>query len=291
MILAEQYSYVERYSRLVKLPHAVFALPFALAMLVIAGRTHSVSVWQCIWIVVAVLTARSAAMTYNRIVDRDIDALNPRTKEREIPRGTLSVHQAKIFLWINSIGFVCSSAALGRHCLVLSPLVLMVLFFYSWTKRFTPYSHAALGLALALAPGGVWYAVTAEWSLSPVILMVAVLLWVSGFDILYSCQDVKFDRDQALFSVPVWLGLETSFALARLLHVLSVVHLWWFGVHMGCGVIYFLSVLVFGVFLVRQHLLVRPDDFTRIDAAFFASNGLASVLFFLGVLIDGGVRL
>ncbi len=273
------------YAGLVKFSHTVFALPFALSMLVVLARTHPVSWSQIVWILVALVSARTAAMAFNRLIDRDVDARNPRTREREIPSGKLSVAKVRGLLFISSAVFLGSAAVLGLHCLVLAPFVLGILLLYSWTKRFTSSSHIVLGLSLALAPGGVWYALTAEVALLPVLLMAAVLFWVAGFDILYSCQDVNFDTEQHLFSIPVRCGVATAFWLARLFHVIAFVFLGLFGVEATLGIHYFAGLLVFGLILGSQHLIISPKDLSRIDAAFFTRNGTASLVFFLAVIL------
>lgn len=277
---------VQTWGSVVKFSHTVFALPFALAMLVVASRTTPVTIVQLVWILLALASARTAAMAFNRLVDRHIDAKNPRTQKRELPAGVVSVQSVWTLFALSCALFFAAAAMLGTHCLVLAPLVLALLCFYSWTKRFTRCSHFVLGAALACAPGGAWYAVTARFDGLPLILMVAVLLWVSGFDILYSCQDVDFDRQEKLFSVPAALGIKRALLLARLLHLVSVVLLIWFGAAAGLGVAYYIGLLVFALVLGSQHLIVSPTSLERLDVAFFARNGAASVIFFLGVMLD-----
>lgn len=269
---------------LIKFSHTVFALPFALSMLIIVMRDYPVSIVQLGWILTALVSARAAAMALNRLVDRDIDALNPRTREREIPAGKLSVTQVRVFLTLSTVVFVGSAWALGTHCLVLSPLVLLVLFAYSWTKRFTAQSHIVLGLALALAPGGVWYALTAQVALLPFLMMTAVLLWVAGFDILYSCQDVEFDRAQGLFSLPALLGVTRAFLIARILHFVALVPLVLLGLEAKLGASYYVGLSLFALTLLSQHMIVSPSNLARIDAAFFTRNGVASLIFFVAVV-------
>lgn len=275
---------------LVKFSHSVFALPFALSMLLIAGRSHPVSSAQFCWILAAVVAARTTAMAFNRIIDRRIDAQNPRTWNRELPRGDVSMGGALFLLFGSSGIFLLSAAALGWHCLVLAPLVLFVLLGYSLTKRFTSLSHVVLGIALALAPGGVWYALTAEWSFLPVWMMLGVLCWVAGFDILYSCQDVEFDSTHALFSIPSRFGIARAFVIARLLHVLAVLFLVVFGFSLGLGGWYWLGLAVFAIILASQYRLISPESLSRIDAAFFTRNGCASIIYFIAVAMDTFVR-
>lgn len=278
---------VRKLAELVKFSHTVFAFPFALAMLVVVSRTYSISLTQYIFIAAALVTARTAAMAFNRIIDAKIDALNPRTKNREIPSGELSVKSAWFLVAATCALFLIFSALLGMHCLLLAPLVLGFLFFYSWTKRFTKYSHLVLGLALSLAPGGVWYALTAKLALFPLTLMAAVLFWVGGFDILYSCQDSEFDRSVGLHSIPSEMGVARAFNLAKIFHFVAVVLLVFFGLQADLGVFYYLGIALFAYLLFSQYLIISPKDLTRIDAAFFTRNGLASLIFLVAVLLGG----
>jgi 4-hydroxybenzoate polyprenyltransferase len=206
MLLVRKFavSSVRNISNVVAFPHTIFALPFALAMAVVVARSYPVSLRQIVFIVLALVTARTAAMGFNRILDRRIDALNTRTKGREIPAGVMSVSSVAALVVMSALVFFHSSYCLGWHCLLLSPVVLGWLLFYSYTKRFTSGAHFVLGVALALAPGGVWFALTGIYSWQPVWMMVGVLCWVAGFDIMYSCQDLIFDRQQGLHSVPVF---------------------------------------------------------------------------------------
>lgn len=277
-------SKIKLLARLVKFSHTVFALPFALAMFFIVARSYPVSIKQLLWILLALISARTMAMGFNRIVDRDIDALNPRTKERELPSGQLSLPTVKSVVTVSATLFFISSLMLGVHCLVLAPLVAGILFFYSWTKRFTSYSHIVLGLCLALAPGGVWYALTGKVALAPISMMVAVVFWVAGFDILYSCQDEVFDKNNGLRSFVVRFGVSKALKFSRLFHGLAAFFLVIFGVEAGLGWFYYFGVFLFSIFLMQQHLLVSANDLSRIDAAFFGRNGLASVAYFVAVL-------
>lgn len=274
------------WGRLVKFSHSVFALPFALSMAVVVLRRQPITAGQIGWILLALVSARTAAMAFNRLIDRDIDARNPRTRSREIPAGAVSPRSARTLVLISSCIFFAAAAGLGKHCLVLAPAVLGLLMFYSLTKRFTRYSHIVLGLALALAPGGVWYALTAEVALLPLALMLAVLLWVAGFDIIYSCQDVEFDRSAGLHSLPAKLGVARALLLSRVFHLIAIACLAAFGWMAGLGTAYYIGLVVFGSVLLYQHRLVSPRDLSRVDAAFFTVNGIASVCYFLSVLAD-----
>ncbi|MBN8549408.1 MAG: UbiA family prenyltransferase [Deltaproteobacteria bacterium] len=273
------------WGRLVRFSHTIFAMPFALSMFVYVSSFTRVRAPQLLAIVTALVAARTAAMTFNRIIDRDIDGLNPRTRNREIPAGVITVRSAWV-LWASSCAlFLAASWFLGMHCLVLAPLVLAVLCYYSWAKRFTSLSHAILGLALALAPGGVWYALTGSVAWLPVWMMLGVLFWVAGFDILYSCQDIEFDRQHALWSVPSRYGEARAFQVSRIFHALAVLCLAQFGAAAHLAPVFWLGLLLFALLLFQQHRIVGPGNLTRIDAAFFTQNGLASILFFLAVLL------
>lgn len=275
---------------LVKFSHTIFALPFALSMFVVAARYAPVSKAQLFFVVCCMAAARTAAMGFNRLVDRDIDSRNPRTQGREIPSGRVSIAGAAALTALSSAVFFVCSGLLGAHCLVLAPLVLGILFLYSWTKRFTRWSHFVLGFSLALAPGGVWYAITGGTAVLPLYLMSAVLLWVAGFDILYACQDAEFDRANGLFSVPASLGLSRAMDFAKILHALSLVLLVIFGIKAGLGPIYFAGLGFFAWALYSQHRLVTPTDLSKMDAAFFVRNGMGSAVFFCAVLMDSAFR-
>jgi 4-hydroxybenzoate polyprenyltransferase len=278
------------YSNLVKLPHTVFALPFALVGATLASYGHGVSVADVVLILTAFTSARFAAMGFNRIVDRAFDARNPRTSMREIPAGKLSVAQASVSVGVASLVFLVCAALLNRLCLLLAPFALGWVFFYSYTKRFTRWAHLVLGFALAIAPVGAYLAVAGEWSQPPAALLAlagAVLCWVAGFDILYSLQDIDFDRSHGLHSVPAALGPRGALFVSRVLHFLSVAGFAALGfLFPQLGTLYAFAVAVVAVMLVYEQSLVRADDFSRIDAAFFNVNGAISVLFFVIVLLE-----
>lgn len=273
----------------VKFSHSIFALPFALVMVVLVAREKAVTMAQVALLIVCVVAARTAAMAFNRFIDADIDAKNPRTEKREIPAGVVSKGSALRLIFVSSGAFLIGSAGLGRHCLVLAPLVLVVLFGYSLVKRFSSVCHVVLGIALALAPGGVWYALTAEWSWKPVPLMATVVFWVAGFDILYSCQDAEFDRREGLFSVPSRVGVGPSLAIACALHVLSFSALVLNGMLFQVGPFYWVGVLIFAAMLINQHRTVLVRGIECIDQVFFTRNGAASILLFVFVLLDAFV--
>jgi len=278
------------YSNLVKLPHTVFALPFALVGATLASYAYAVAWTDVLLILVAFTAARFAAMGFNRIVDRAIDARNPRTAGREIPSGKLTVAQASLAVAAASALFFACAGLLNRLCLVLAPFALVWIFFYSYTKRFTRWAHLVLGFALAIAPVGAYLAVAGEWSHPPALLLVlagAVLCWVAGFDILYSLQDMEFDRREGLHSIPAALGARGALLTSRALHALSAGLFVALGfLHPALGALYFAGAAVIAVMLAYEQSLVREDDFSRIDAAFFNVNGAISVGFFLLVLVE-----
>ena len=279
-------SWLKKWSSLVKLSHTIFALPFALSMLVVLYPRVSISPEQIVFLIICLVAARSAAMAFNRVADADSDLKNPRTAMRDIPRGIISRKEAWGIVIGSSLLFMISAGLLGWRCFVLSPVVLAILFLYSATKRFTQFAHLVLGLGLAMAPGGVWFALTNEFSWEPVPLMIGVGLWVAGFDIIYSCQDVQFDRDEKLHSIPVKVGTKNALLISKLLHAAALLSLIIFGLVAELGTIYFLGLGVFAVIVASQHTLVSPDDFSKADMAFFTRNGLASVIFFLFVATD-----
>ena len=271
-----------RHANLVRLPHTIFALPFALVGVVLASYVAPITIGDVIWVVVAFTSARFAAMGFNRIVDREIDARNPRTRSREIPSGTMSVREASVAVTIASLLFLVAARQLNLLCLILAPLALAWVFFYSYTKRFMRWSHLVLGVGLSIAPVGGYLAITGHWS-NPwwmlIALAIAVATWVGGFDILYALQDVSFDRENGLHSVPATFGEANALGIARVLHLTTVAALALAGVGAGAGILYFAGVLVAGLLLLYEHSLVRADDFSRLDAAFFTMNGVISIVF------------
>ena len=282
------------YASFVKLPHTVFALPFALIGVIIASYSHVVT-WPMLgWTVLAFTAARFAAMGFNRIVDREFDARNPRTVMREIPRGALSVRQASIAVVMASATFVVAAGALNRLCLVLSPIALAWVFFYSVTKRFTRFAHVALGLGMSIAPVGGYLAVTGQWS-HPwwllCILATTVVSWGAGFDILYALPDIAFDISQGLHSIPVAFGERGAIMIARGLHVITVSCLVLVGLAVFptvgiAAALYWAGVAIAAMLLLYEHTLVRPGDLSKLDAAFFTMNGVIS-LTLLGFVLAG----
>jgi 4-hydroxybenzoate polyprenyltransferase len=271
-----------RHANLVRLPHTVFALPFALVGVVLASYVAPITLNDVVWVVVAFTTARFAAMAFNRIVDREIDARNPRTRAREIPSGAMSVREASIGVVIASVVFFVAAWQLNPLCLILSPLALGWVLFYSYTKRFTRWSHLVLGVGLSIAPVGGYLAITGHWS-DPwwmlVALALAVATWVGGFDILYALQDASFDRENGLYSVPSTFGEANALGIARVLHLMTVAALAIAGLGASAGILYYIGVVVAAVLLLYEHSLIKADDFSRLDAAFFTMNGVISIVF------------
>jgi 4-hydroxybenzoate polyprenyltransferase len=277
------------YANLVKLPHTIFALPFALVGVVLASYRRPLRMADVAWVVLAFTAARFAAMAFNRIVDREIDRRNPRTAMREIPRGTVTVAAASLSVVLASAVFVFSAGQLNRLCLLLSPVALCWVMLYSYTKRFTRWSHLVLGWSLAIAPVGGYLAVTGSWSRPAWMLLalaLAVASWVAGFDVFYSLQDVEFDRAERLNSLPAALGEAASIHVARILHVVSIASLAAVGVAVSGGMWYWVGVVLAALLLTYEHSLVEPGNLSRIDAAFFTMNGMISVAFFFFVLLD-----
>jgi len=271
-----------RHANLVRLPHTLFALPFALVGVVLASYVAPITLGEVLWVVVAFTAARFAAMGFNRIVDREIDARNPRTRMREIPSGIMSVREAAFAVTIASALFLMAAWQLNALCLMLAPVALAWVLFYSYTKRFTRWSHLVLGIGLSIAPVGGYLAITGRWS-SPwwmlIALAIAVASWVAGFDILYALQDISFDRENGLYSVPSTFGEANALGIARILHLTTVAGLAFGGLGAGAGIVYFAGVIVAAALLLYEHSLVKVDDFSRLDAAFFTMNGVISIVF------------
>ena len=278
-----------RYANLVKLPHTLFALPFALVGVVLASREAPVTLATVLWVAIAFGAARFAAMGFNRIADRDVDALNPRTATREIPSGAISVRSASVAVIIASAIFFVAAWQLNPLCLALSPIALAWVLGYSFTKRFTRYAHLWLGLGLGIAPAGGFLAVTGAWSdpwwVLP-LLSAAVMSWVAGFDIFYALQDVAFDREHGLHSIPAAAGEQRAITVARVLHAGTAIALALVGWGIGGGWWYAAGVLVVAGLLIYEHSLVRPHDLSRLNAAFFTMNGVISIVFLTFVLAE-----
>jgi 4-hydroxybenzoate polyprenyltransferase len=280
---------------MIKFEHSVFALPFALTAVILAVRDaaalgvseRSVTLWaKLAWIVVAMVGARSAAMTFNRIADSQIDARNPRTKMRQLPAGTLSADFAWGFLAASVAVFLFAAAMLNPLCLKLSPVALGIVFLYSYTKRFTSLAHLVLGFSLGIAPAAAWIAI--RGSLDPRILWLtaAVTFWTAGFDIIYSCQDYEFDRSEGLFSIPARFGLSGALWISRLLHAAMIGALLALWAQFDLGWSALGGIAAIFALLIYEHSLVKPTDFSRVDAAFFTVNGYVAFLFFAFWAVD-----
>jgi 4-hydroxybenzoate polyprenyltransferase len=270
---------------MIKWEHSIFALPFALCGAMLAARGLP-TVHQLIWIVVAMVAARSAAMAFNRVADATIDAANPRTRSRALPSGMLSPAFVSTFIVISCGILVLAAWQLNRVAFFLSPLALAIVLLYSYTKRFTRWSHLALGIALGIAPAAAWIAV--RGSLEPRILLLsaAVTFWVGGFDVLYSCQDFDFDRSAGLHSIPRHMGIPAALWIARVFHILMLILLVALVIAFGLGRVAMLGVLAVSVLLTYEHSLVSHHDLSKLNAAFFTMNGVISVVFFLFVAGD-----
>jgi 4-hydroxybenzoate polyprenyltransferase len=264
---------------MIRFSHSIFALPFALASAALAAR-EGID-WRALpWILVAMIGARSAAMGFNRLADHAIDARNPRTAARELPRGALSRREVWAFVILSAGALVLAAALLNPLCLALSPVALAIVFGYSYTKRFTALSHLVLGLALAVAPVGAWLAIRGAFALEPVVLGLAVLLWVAGFDVIYACQDVEFDRREGLHSLPARLGVGGALVLARAFHAAAVLLLAALYLVAPLHPVYLAGVALVAGLLAYEHRLVKADDLSQVDLAFFTLNGWISVGYF-----------
>lgn len=309
-------SRVKKYLSLVKFSHTIFALPFALIGFFLAIRLTSFAfsifpglnlersasiedvfkynmpetglqvLVRFVLVLLCMVTARSAAMAFNRYLDRHFDARNPRTAIREIPAGIISANRALLFTVINCLLFITATWFINRICFWLSPVALFVILFYSYTKRFTALCHLVLGLGLSLAPIGAYLAVTGRFDLLPILFSFSVLFWVSGFDIIYALQDIDFDQQNQLHSIPAALGKKNALHVSELLHVLSAGCVTAAGFYGHFGWLYWIGVIVFAGMLVYQHSVVKPDDLRRVNLAFMTANGIASVVFAVFVIAD-----
>jgi 4-hydroxybenzoate polyprenyltransferase len=292
---------IKKYLSLVKFSHTIFALPFALigfflGYTAIQSNHDSLRDFQNmslpqLWIkfllvLMCMVSARSAAMAFNRYLDRSFDAKNPRTAIREIPAGIISAHSALRFVILSSIIFVVATWFINPVCFYLAPVALFVILFYSFTKRFTPLCHLVLGLGLSLAPIGAYLAVTGRFDVLPILFSFAVICWVSGFDIIYALQDIDFDQSHQLYSIPAVLGKEKALRVSEWLHMLSAVCVITAGIYGGFHWIYWLGIAVFAGMLIYQHSIVKPNDLSKVNIAFMTANGIASVVFGILVIVD-----
>jgi 4-hydroxybenzoate polyprenyltransferase len=279
-----------RYGRMIKFSHTVFALPFALAAVILAQRETSLTLLQFFWILLAMVAARSAAMGFNRIVDAPVDRKNPRTATREIPAGNLTIYSAWTFVLISSAAFILAAAMLGHLCFILSFPFLFIILFYSYTKRFTWFCHIYLGFAISLAPLGVWIALTNSLSWQVFLLCLALMTYIAGFDILYACQDFQFDRNEGLCSIPARYGVKNALRFSSGLHFFSFCCFLAMHVAFGMNKVFLIAVLIIGGLFLFERLLVTPSDLKRVPIAFFHMNSLVSITLLCGVLADEMVR-
>lgn len=284
---------MKNYLSLVKFSHTIFAMPFALVGFITATygqKDQGLQPLLLVKVVLCMVFARSAAMAFNRWLDRDIDARNPRTVIREIPAGVIKADSALLFVLVNCFLFILTTWFINPLCFFLSPVALVVILGYSFTKRFTALCHLVLGLGLSLAPVGAHLAVTGQFSVAPVLLGAAVLTWVAGFDIIYALQDEEFDKAHNLFSIPVALGRNQALRLSEGLHLVSglfmLSSMYKYNSTLALGWISVIAISVFLLMLIYQHLIIRPGDLSRVNIAFFTTNGIASLIFGVLVIAD-----
>jgi len=309
-------STVKSYLSLIKFSHTIFAMPFAMIGFFLAitylhsfhtnkpdllppgfigtatfpyGEINyhwSFYVVKFGLVILCMVFARSAAMAFNRYLDRSFDAKNPRTAIREIPAGIIKANSVLLFTIVNCLLFIVCTYFINRLCFFLSPVALLVVLGYSYTKRFTPFCHLVLGLGLSLAPIGAYLAVTGQFSILPILFSFAVIFWVSGFDIIYALQDEEFDKSQKLYSIPSWLGKKKALRISELLHLLSAACVIIAGIYGNFGWLYWIGVTVFAGMLIYQHSIVKPTDLRKVNRAFMTANGIASVVFAIFVIAD-----
>jgi 4-hydroxybenzoate polyprenyltransferase len=294
---------VKNYLSLVKFSHTIFAMPFALIGFVLGlsqtslfknqelsnsyiNLSTSQLITKFFLVLICMITARSAAMAFNRYLDRSFDAKNPRTAIREIPKGIISANSALRFVIINCIVFIVATYFINDICFYLSPVALFVILFYSYTKRFTALCHLVLGLGLSLAPIGAYLAVTGSFALLPILFSLSVIFWVSGFDIIFALQDVDFDQSQKLYSIPSVLGVKRALNVSTLLHIISAGCVVTAGIYGHFHWLYWIGVVVFSGMLIYQHSIVKPKDLSKVNIAFMTANGIASVVFAVFVIVD-----
>ena len=278
---------MKKYLSLIKFSHTIFAMPFALIGFFLATNKYNFEWKIFLYITLCMIFARSAAMAFNRYIDRDIDKKNKRTSNiREIPNGTILAQNALIFVVVNSLLFVTTTYLINTLCFILSPVALFIILGYSYTKRFTALCHLILGLGLALAPLGSYLAIANEFNLLPILFSFAVFFWVSGFDIIYSLQDQEFDKNEGLYSIPVSLGKKKSLKISKFLHIASIVVLTITGLIAEFAKWYWIGFSIFSMLLFYQHTLVKHNNLSKINLAFFTTNGIASVIFGIFVILE-----
>ena len=292
----------KNYLSLIKFSHTIFALPFALIGFFLGLSKQNIesqllnqaqepffsshNMLLFLFVLGCMVTARSAAMAFNRYLDRHIDALNPRTAIREIPKGIIKPNQALFFTILSSILFVVFAALINKICFYLSPIALLVVLGYSYTKRFTPLCHLVLGIGLSLAPIGAFLAVTGVFNLMPLLFSFTVIFWVSGFDIIYALQDEDFDQSNKLYSIPAWLGKAKALRVSELLHLIAGIFVLMAGIYGNFSFIYWIGASIFSGMLIYQHSIVKPNDLSKVNIAFMTANGIASIVFASFVILD-----
>lgn len=279
---------IANYLSLIKFGHTVFALPFAFIgfALAIFKDNYDFQAKLLVLMLLCMVFARSAAMAFNRYIDRRFDALNPRTANREIPAGIISAPKALSFVIISSVLFVATTYFINSLCFYLSPVALFVILFYSYTKRFTALCHLVLGLGLSLAPIGAYLSVSGSFDLIPVLFSLLVFTWVSGFDIIYALQDESFDRSQNLYSIPSVLGAKNALMVSNLLHVCSAIFVFSIGIIGQFNLFYWIGAIIYVSMLLYQHLLVKPNDLSKVNIAFINTNSIASICFALFTILS-----
>ena len=278
---------MKKYLSLIKFSHTIFAMPFALIGFFLASQQYNFEWITLLYVVLCMVFARSAAMAFNRYIDRDIDIANERTAQiREIPNRTITAKNALLFVVINAILFVLTTYFINSLCFALSPIALLTILGYSYTKRFTVLCHLVLGLGLSLAPIGAYLAVSGVFDIIPILFSCVVLFWVSGFDIIYSLQDEEFDKTQKLHSIPVLLGKKNALNLVKFLHFVPILLLSKIGDYSEFGKFYWIGFSIFSALLIYQHTLVKHNDLSKVNLAFFTTNGIASVIFGAFVIIE-----
>ncbi|MEW6161880.1 MAG: UbiA-like polyprenyltransferase [Nitrospirota bacterium] len=273
------------YLRMIKFPHSIFALPFAFTGAIIAAGGIP-SMRKIVWITIAMIGARSGAMGLNRIIDRKIDQANPRTRNRELPTGIIKLSEAVLFTVASFVIFILAAYMLNPLCLKLSPIAIAVLFIYSYTKRFTWATHFVLGIALSVAPLGAWIAVKGTFDLEIIPMGIAVVFWLAGFDTLYALQDIEFDKSHGIYSIPQRFGIKKALFLARIFHLITFLLLVFIGILFRMGIFYWLGMMVVAGLFIYEHSLLKEDDLSRLDIAFFNMNGYISITVFVFTLLD-----
>ncbi len=278
---------MNRYLSLIKFSHTIFAMPFAIIGFFLASQKYSYDWGNLLYIILCMIFARSAAMAFNRYIDRDIDAINKRTANtREIPKGNIKPKNAMYFVIVNCLLFTATTYLLNNLCFYLSPIALLIILGYSYTKRFTSLCHVILGLGLSLSPIGAYLAVSNSFDLLPILFSLVVICWVSGFDIIYSLQDKEFDESQNLYSIPVLMGNQKAILTSRILHTITFFILVTIGIIYSFQIYYWIGTMIFISLLISQHYLITPINLDKINIVFFTTNGIASMILAIFIIID-----